>query len=141
MPIEFPAVVGFERKLAVVKQDFFERVGDLRLAENRLELNVTASGVAGAQWILDGGAQFFELRAVGFAPASLLQRLGLKRRREVFEILPVRSIRAGELSARLGSCVDDNADFSNVAELRNHLSRLAADQVIDKSFMNKYLGV
>jgi len=138
--VEFPVLLCKRDTLAVVRPDFFERVGQLDEASGQLALNVTADGKAWLQWIVDHDGWLFRLTTQGLAPTSAWQALGLRRRRERFRIEPAVRVTAGELSELIAGLQDSSPEVPNVSDLRALLSKLPSGQTLTKAHLREYFG-
>ena len=138
--MQFPVLLCKNGTLVVVRRDFFDHVGRLDEASGKLELSVTPDGRAGLQWILDCEGTFFRLTSQGFAPANLLQKMAILRRRERFQIEPATTIKANQLSELIAKLYDASPDFPNVSDLQKLLANLPAEQVLTRENLRAYFG-
>jgi hypothetical protein len=88
--------------------------------------------------MIDASADFYGFVSRGLLPATILQSLRLKRRRERFDISPPRRATAGELLGPLSDLVDDDVDFPSVRILRNVLSTLEPDTKVGREQMRAF---
>lgn len=135
-----PLVIRNADTLIIADKAFFNFIGDLNVEEEMLEVNVKSNGSAGFEWILDAEGNFFELKSIGLMKLTLLQRVGIKRRRERFKILPYKGITAGELLQRIEPLIDHNMEAPNVLDLKSFLKQLPNDVIMGTEQMKIYLG-
>lgn len=138
--MKFPILLCKSNTIIVVRQDFFDRVGRLDETSGKLDLNVTRDGRAGLNWILDKEGALYRLTSNGLQPAGLLESIGLRRRRESFQIDAAVSVTAGGLIALIADMEDMSPDIPNVSDLRTLLKGLPLDQIITRESLSSYFG-
>jgi hypothetical protein len=125
----------------IILPDFFARIGELRLNEQVLDVNVTRTGTAGMHWIVDADGTFFELRSVGLKRTTLWQKLGLLRCKERYSIAAGRPITVGELQDRIADLRNQFEEAPNVSDLRRMLSTYSRSSIIGPTQMSQYFNV
>lgn len=138
--MKYPIVVSMNKRLSVGREDFFRHIGELDLPGQTLEMNVTSSGKSGLNWLLDADGVFYELSLIEKMPPNLLQRIGLRRAREKFRIIPGRKITVQELTERISGLEDPFEEAANVNDLKTLLDSLPRDHRLTPKDMSRYLG-
>lgn len=137
--MKFPIAANNRNRLMIYDDSLIDEIGALK--GEYLEVAVDYEGKCDIRWIIDAGANFYELVAIGMTPATLMQRIGLKRRRMAFRLLPPRMICASELKERISGLKDPNPDFANVQSMEDMLAEMSPDDFWTAKKMQKYLGI
>jgi hypothetical protein len=138
--MKFPLLVCSNNTLKLLTLDVLAIVGKLDSEAGTFEMNVTSDGRTGLKWILDANGLYYELVLVGLLPLGIMQRIGLKRAREGFQIIPGRRISMRELTQHISELRDQFEEAPNVADLKVFLGTLAPDHLLGAEEMSEYLG-
>ena len=136
--MEFPVIVNNNGRLMLYDKSLVDEIGVLR--ESELEVAVDHEGKCNMRWILDARADFYELTVIGMMPATLMQRIGVKRRRIAFRLSSPRMICASELKERISGLIDPNPDFQNVESMKKSLAEMSPEDLWTAEKMKNYLG-
>ena len=137
--MRYPFVICSGDTLIIAPAGFFERIGRVDPEAGILEMNVKRDGKAGFKWLLDADGLFYELSSIGLMPPNFLQRIGLKRAREKFRIMPGRRITAGDVSDRVANLHNQFEEAPNVTDLKSLLNSLKPEHVLGAEEMSRYL--
>jgi hypothetical protein len=138
--MKFPLVVAGNNTLMIASLDFFKRIGRLDFETDTLEMNVTRDGKANLYWLLDADGLFYDLIFQGSMPLTVLQKVGLRRKREKFQIGVGRRITAKELIGHIVTLRDQFVEAPNVSDFLTLLISLPAEHLITQKEMSAYLG-
>lgn len=138
--MHFPVLLCKRETLVVVRRDFFERIGKLDEAASQLEVGVAKSDSSGLHWIFDCEGQLYELKSAGLSEKGILEWLGMRKRRQRFNIEPAQNLAAEQLLGRIAGLHDEIPEISNVADLRTILRRLPPQKILDRESLQAYFG-
>jgi len=138
--MQLPFVIRRNNTLIIAIKEFFGTVAWLDEKSGMIEANVLHDGQAGLIWIIDAAGVFYELTSSEYVAPTILQFLGIKRRRQKYKIAPGRTISAKELIGFIDELSDQQEEISNVSDLRKQIISLPLEHPINRADMVKYLG-
>lgn len=136
----YPLVLSSHKRVIIVPQGWFDGIGSLDLQANELELAINRLGERGLAWFLTADGRFHELKWRGRIQKGLIQRIGLRRQREAYSVLPARDISCGKCLELIKDHCEQFEEAPNTQDLRDCLSGRPSDRSIDRQIMRAYLG-
>ncbi len=138
--MKYPILICRRNTLVLGSEDFFGGIGLVDVAGKILEIGVARGGSAFMKWILDADGALFKLKCVGPKEPNVLQRLRLKRRRELYDMLGPLQVHVSELKMMVQDLVDENAEAPNAADLRDLLEPMPDSAPVDRELLRGYFG-